>query len=117
MDVKDPNTETDLPTPEERLEELFQNLWDKVREAGETIASLRSEREDLRQKLNRAETDLHLAQKELAGQKKELVDRETRIHTIEQEAARNKGKILSNGEKEALVARAKELLARIEGYL
>lgn len=117
MDVNDPNTATDSPTAEERLEELFQALWDKVREAGETISTLRVERDDLRRRLAKAESDFHGIQRDLSDQKKQLLEREDQLRKIERQAVLNEGKILSNGEKEALVARAKELLARIEGYL
>ena len=107
----------DAPTDEERLEELFQGLWDRVRHAGDLIAELRSQKGNIQGQLEKAESALGDLQRDLTNAKKEILEKNAIIKDLQQQMARDDGKMLSNGEKEALAAKARELLARIEGYL
>ena len=104
-------------TDEERLEELFHGLWERVKQAGDLISELRAEKESLRSRMEQTETEFQSVMKDLTNAKKELLERNATIKDLQQRVARGDGNMLSNGEKEALAAKARELLARIEGYL
>jgi len=117
VDQQDPHTEPQGPSPDERLQELLEGLWDRVRRAGDHVKSLRAERDMLKSRLDKVESEFEGLRRDLTEQKKQVLEREEQIRSLHQQAAASEGKIMSNGEKEALVERAKELLARIEGYL
>jgi chromosome segregation ATPase len=111
------DNDTNLPTDEERLEELFQGLWDRVRQAGDLIAELRAQKGSLQDQMEKAEEEVRELRKEVTNVRKELLERNAVVKDLQQQMAREDGKMLSNGEKEALAAKARELLARIEAYL
>lgn len=119
LESVDSHSEDEPLTDEQRLEELFQGLWDRVKRAGDLISSLRSENVALGGRVGELEAQLRSAQKELTEHKKELLGKDELIRGFaERESAEaNNGKILSNGEREAIAAKAKELLERIQGYL
>ena len=114
---QDPHTEAESPTPEERLEELLQALWDRVRQAGELVATLRSRNHELQGRLGKIESEFEGLRKDLTDQKKLLLEKNEQIRTLQHQVSEGEGKMMSNGDKEALLAKAKELLGRIEGYL
>ena len=117
MEERLTHTAPESPTDEERLEELFQALWERVKQAGDLISELRAQKESLHGRLERMESEFQSLQKELTNSKKDMLERNAMIKDLQQQAARDDVRILSNGEKEALAAKARELLARIEGYL
>ena len=81
------------------LEAGLKVLWEKARQAGDTIARLREERTALR------------------GRVEELA---ARIAELEGQLAQHPAQgseIVGNGEREVMAARLKDLLARIEAYL
>lgn len=88
-------------------------LWNLVRLAGDTVRRLREEREELRTRVVKLEDELSQVRQEL--QKKEDLIR----RTLEQPArpVHPPQGAFVNGEKELLLARVRELLARIEAYL
>jgi hypothetical protein len=91
------------------LESGLRGLWDRVKRAGELIAALREENAQLHVRAEQLERELRRVQVEL--QKKDHA-------LLETEAGRAAGDaVLSNGEREALIVRVRELLTRIEGYL
>jgi peptidoglycan hydrolase CwlO-like protein len=106
-----------LPTDEERLEEHFQGLWDRVRQAGDLIVELRTQKGNVQAQLDKTEIEIRELQRELTNARKEILEKNALIKDLQQQMAREDGNILSNGDKEALAAKARELLARIEAYL
>jgi hypothetical protein len=88
------------------LENGLRVLWEKVKRAGELIGSLREENGALRARCDQLEMELRKLQTELQK-------REQQTARVAHEA----GTVISNGEKEALAARVKELLGKIEAYL
>ncbi len=93
------------------IEESLKILWEKVRRAGDVISQLREERQALQ-----AQTTL--LQQEVAKLRNELASKEQQLQraaagTQEMKAAA----IISNGERQQLAAKVKELLARIDAYL
>ena len=111
------HSDPETPTDEERLEELFQGLWERVKQAGDLISELRGQKESILGRLERIEAEFQDLQKELTNSRKDVLERNATIKNLQQQVAKDDGRILSNGEKEALAAKARELLARIEGYL
>ena len=111
------HTDPELPTDEERLEDLFQGLWERVRQAGDLIAELRSHRGSIQLQLDKSEGEIRDLQRDLTNARKEILEKNAIIKDLQQQMSREEGKILSNGDKEALAAKARELLARIEAYL
>ena len=95
------------------IELALKSLWDKVRRAAEVIARLRVENSQL-------QAAVAQMQRELLQLKEDLIKREQEIRKLSAEkaeiqSARTSG--FSNGEREALSARVKELLGKIESYL
>lgn len=81
------------------LEAGLKVLWEKARQAGDTIAHLREERTALRGRVD---------------------DLEARVAELEAQLARRPAEeagIVGNGEREAVAAKLKDLLARLEAYL
>ncbi|MGB5874551.1 MAG: hypothetical protein WBG01_03495 [Bacteroidota bacterium] len=95
------------------IESAMKTLWEKARRAGEHIAALKEDNTDLRSKLEDVQAQLeHLNE--------ELVQRDQTISQLEAEQAEADSKreeLFSNGEREALAAKVKDLLARIDTYL
>jgi len=86
-------------------------LWDRVKRASETIGKLREEKSALAAQFERLELELSSARSELA-RKEEL------IKTLsEQSNVAERSAFGSNGEREALASRVKELLAKLNSYL
>jgi hypothetical protein len=101
------------PNELKTLEGGLKVLWDRVKLAGEMISRLREERtllqvqvRELEAKVSELERTLGSSRSTIKGLETQLADR----------AAAGDG-ILFNGEREALAARLKDLVARIETYL
>jgi chromosome segregation ATPase len=95
------------------LESSLKALWDRAKRTGELIAQLREERSGLQRRVEELEREIGQL-REVVSQKDELVKK------ISAEPMRPSGKngvVLSDGERQQLGARVKELLAKIEGYL
>ncbi len=90
------------------IETQIQTLWDKAKRAGELIALLREEKRAL-QKQN------EFLEQELAKLRSELAARDARLASAAREAT--SAEIFSNGEREELSAKVKQLLAKIDAYL
>jgi predicted nucleic acid-binding Zn-ribbon protein len=95
------------------LESGLKTLWDRVRQAGETITRLRDERTGLENQVQELGTRLAGLERTLAQQQVTIRDLEKRL----KEAPPPGDAVFANGEREVLAARLKELLARIEAYL
>jgi len=86
-------------------------LWDRVKRASETIGKLREEKSALESKFEQLELELTSARSELAR-------KEESIKTLsEQSNVAERSAFGSNGEREALASRVKELLSRLNPYL
>lgn len=89
----------------EGIERALQSLWDSTNRAIDTISHLRGEKQQLAERVVELERRLSGLENELQKLK-------------EQAAARKKGVELSfNGDREALAARVRDLLAKIDSYL
>jgi chromosome segregation ATPase len=100
-------------TEEHKLEELLQGLWDRVHQAGEAVQRYRSEQGVLLARLEDLERELATAKRELASKEQIVIS----LSAQQQAAGAADGRIMTNGEREALAARVRDLLSRIEGYL
>jgi septal ring factor EnvC (AmiA/AmiB activator) len=95
------------------VEAALRGLWDRTRKAGELIAELRGENASLRAQLEGLRKDLEVVKHEVA-RKDEAVAR-LQAQRAGEEAQR--GAVLANGEREALAARVRDLIARLDAYL
>ena len=109
MDPQDSNTASSLPRDPHPLEEAFRGLWERVTRAGELIQQLREERKALALQVEQLREEVRHLQQEV--QKR---DEHLRQLRADADAA---SVLLANGERQALAARAKELLSRIDAYL
>lgn len=91
------------------IESSIKELWEKVRLAGETIIRLREEKALLE------EQNTHL-EAEVSRLRSEVAAREQRLQSMAASQAKAASAI-SNGEREQLATKVKELLARIDAYL
>jgi hypothetical protein len=95
------------------IEQLLKVLWEKARRASELITSLREERTRLQVKAEGLEKELTVVRQE--NSKKDDLIRKLKEEMASVQAGRNA--LLSNGEREGLRARVKDLLERIDSYL
>jgi hypothetical protein len=98
---------------EQTIESMFQGLWDRVRLAGELIANLRSQKQFAEERVSTLEGEVRQLRDQLSDQEEKLKSL-TELQTVR---ASTDGKILSNGEREAIAEKAKKLLERIQEYL
>lgn len=109
VDPQDSNSESSLsrdPTP---LEEVFRGVWERATRAGELIQELRAERKSLTLQVEQLRDEIRSLQATLEKKDEQL--RQTKVD------AETANVLLANGEREALAARVKELLSRIDAYL
>lgn len=95
------------------LETSLEALWDKARRVSEVIVQLKDSNVELRKKVQ----DLEGSQQRL---KEDLVSKERELERLRQEALRlqsNGSNILTKEEKEALKARIKDLIGKINSHL
>jgi|WetSurMetagenome_2_1015567.scaffolds.fasta_scaffold107318_2 chromosome segregation ATPase len=92
------------------VENALKALWERVRRAGDLIQQLREERQALHTQVEQLRTEVQHLQNELS--RKEQILGSMPPHR-EGDAAR----VFGNGEREALVQKVKDLLARIDAYL
>ncbi len=95
------------------LEGGLKALWDRVKLAGEMIARLREERTALQSRVHELEARVAEGERMLAQHRATIKSLETQV--AERPAAGEA--VIFNGDREALAAQVKDLLARIEAYL
>ena len=95
------------------VEPAMKVLWDKARRLAEAIARLKSENSELRSNLSQAQEAVSQLRTELT-RKDELI---TRLNNEKAAAPSAQDGFFSNGERQELSAKVKELLERIESYL
>jgi hypothetical protein len=115
MSLDQRSTETDVSPARDTagIEGMLKSLWEKARHASELIGRLREERERLQLKAQGLENELAVTRQEMI--KKDDIIKKLREDKANQEM--NRSALLSNGEREALTARVRDLLAKIDAYL
>jgi predicted nucleic acid-binding Zn-ribbon protein len=95
------------------LETSLEALWEKARRVSEVLVQLKETNAVLQKKVE----DLEIVER---GLKQELAGKERELDHLRQEALRlqsNGSNILTKEEKEALKARIKDLISRINSHL
>ncbi|MBF8293835.1 MAG: hypothetical protein HW389_380 [Bacteroidetes bacterium] len=95
------------------LENSLEALWDKARRVSEVLVQLKETNGVLQRKVE----DFEIVEQNL---KQELVAKERELERLRQEALRlqsNGSNILTKEEKEALKARIKDLIGKINSHL
>ena len=92
------------------IDAWLKGLWDRAKKAAEVISRLREEKAELQSRVNVLET-------ELARVKDELEKNEAALRTVSSDQPSTDNSLLSNGEREQLSAKVKDLLAKLEGYI
>lgn len=113
MDQHPADTSTGVSSDVKNIEEALRSLWDRTRRAGELIVQLRAENKSLGEKSGTLELEVSRLQRE-------LLEKEAAVKKLTSEltGALNRGdSVFTNGERQALGARVRELLDKIEGYL
>ncbi len=95
------------------IESGLKALWERTRRAAELIAELRAEKKELQQRLGRLEDETRHLREELA--RKEHLLKNLASETAAQGSTR--GALVTNGEREALLIKVKELLGKLEAHL
>jgi len=95
------------------LESPLKLLWERTRRAGELISQLRQEKHGLQERLSDIEQELarlkeHLSQKE---------DQVRKLTTDLAQQAAVDAVMFSDGDRQMLTTKVKDLLAKLEGYL
>jgi septal ring factor EnvC (AmiA/AmiB activator) len=94
------------------VESSLKALWDRARRAAEIIHALRENKKVLEQRVGELEAEVKKLEHELSKRERLLASA-----TAAEEMAESKTRLVSNGEREALAARVKVLLSKIETYL
>ncbi|HCV42638.1 MAG TPA: hypothetical protein DGH68_04070 [Bacteroidetes bacterium] len=92
------------------IDAWLKNLWDRAKKAAELIARLRAEKAELQARLASIE-------EELARVKQDLSKHEEMVRSLSAEQHEEDNSFLSNGEREELSARVKDLLTKLDGYV
>jgi chromosome segregation ATPase len=113
MNVEQNPSEVILPqhSDTKAIDVWLKSLWDRAKKAAELIARLRQEKADLEARVGALESELERLKVELGRNEEEL----RTLTVVRGEQVEHA--ILSNGEKEMLTARVRDLLARLEGYV
>ena len=94
------------------LDGSLQALWDRVRQAAETIVRLRDENRTLRGRVGEQERQLQQLGQEFRDLQEQLKTQPPQ--TLPQHMSTTP---FDNGEREVLVTRVKEMLAKLDAYL
>ena len=93
------------------IDAWLKNLWDRTKKAAELISRLREEKTEL-------QTRVALMEGELTRLKKELEKDEEMIRALSSgRTEEGDHSLLSNGERDQLRAKVKDLLTRLDGYV
>ncbi len=102
------------PADTRAIESALKGLWERVRLAGELVQQLREERQALLSQVEQLRGDVQHLQEEL-GRKDQLL-KKSQAERLQHPSPVD-GIPLSNGEREALARKVKELLVKIDAYL
>jgi FtsZ-binding cell division protein ZapB len=109
----------------QNLEEVFKPIWERVRQATDTIQRLRGEKASLTERLHEMERisreKLQVVESDLKSIRTELTVREQEIKRLKSENAQLSSadgqQSFSASEREILKERVRELIAKINSYL
>jgi regulator of replication initiation timing len=113
VDHQQTDTSTGLQPDLKSIEGSLKALWERARRASEAIHSLREERKALSTKVDELTTENRRLQQELMKRDQLLKS----VTASLEEAAAKKVTTFPDGERAALAARVKVLLAKLETYL
>jgi chromosome segregation ATPase len=102
-----------MPAELKAVEAGLKSLWDRARRTSEAIHGLRRDKHELQARVEELESEVKRLQQDVA--KKEQTLRS--IGASGDDAAMKKAILFANGEREALAAKIKLLLAKLEAYL
>ena len=108
------STPATQPADVRAIEAALKALWERVRHAGELVQHLREERQALLSQVEQLRGDVQHLQEELV--RKDQMLKKSQLERIQHQAAAD-GVPFSNGEREALTRKVKELLIKIDAYL
>lgn len=94
------------------IEAGLRALWDRAKRAGELIALLRGENEELRARVAELQGEVLTLKQELTRREQAVAQA---IERAGEEAKRHA--LVTNGERDALIARVRSLIARLDAYL
>jgi septal ring factor EnvC (AmiA/AmiB activator) len=113
--VDQPNTDTNTAVQPDlkTVESSLKALWERARRASEVIHALREERKVLAARVDELAAENRRLQTDL-GRKDQLLKSVT---ASVEEAAAKKVTVFPDGDRDAMTARIKVLLAKLESYL
>jgi hypothetical protein len=98
----------------ENIEHVLRAFWDKTRNAAELISQLRDANQQLTQRNELIERELHQI-------RSEIVSKESEIKKLKQEHAQSQvitsGDVFTSSEKEEVKSRIRGLIAKINSHL
>ena len=92
------------------IDAWLKSLWDKVKKAAELISQLREEKAELQARVASLESDL-------ARIRQQLSKDEDLIQTLSAERGDARQQVFTNGEREQLSVRVRDLLAKLDPYI
>ncbi len=101
------------PLTDRSVDSGLKALWERVRRAADLIVTLRQENSQFHQKVEGLEAEVKRLQTELL--KREQLLRKASAELEQQDARR--GAVFANGESEAIAAKIRELLSKLDSYL
>lgn len=96
------------------MDQALKGLWERVRRAGDIIQQLREERRALLSQVEQLRGDMQQLQEELA-RKDQMLRKAQSERAVP--AAASEAVSLSNGDREAMARKVKELLHKLDAYL
>jgi len=106
------DTSTGLHGDVKSIESSLKTLWERARRTAEVIHELRENKRGLEAKVGELEVEVRRLQQELLRKEQAL-----KAAAAQGDGGGGKSAFLSNGEKEALAAKIKMLLSKIDAYL
>jgi predicted nucleic acid-binding Zn-ribbon protein len=94
------------------LEELLKALWERTKQAGELIAQLREDKSGLQKRLGDLE-------QEVAELRRQVDQKEESLRKVSADLSRQAAKdavLFTDGERQVLTNKVKELLAKLDLY-
>ena len=94
------------------IESGLKLLWERTRRAAELIAELRSERRELQAQVGKLDEEVRRLRDELA--RKEHLVRKLSAEAVDSSA---RAALVTDGEREDLLAKVRDLLGKLESHL
>jgi predicted RNase H-like nuclease (RuvC/YqgF family) len=113
VEQQQPDTVQGFPAELKAVESSLKALWERARRTSEVIHGLREEKRELQAKVEQMENEMRRLQQDMAKKEQTL----RTVGATGDEASLKKAFIIGNGERDALAARIKLLLAKLEAYL